>query len=125
MDSARRATPTYFQRIGMDLGLVGSRRIVTERLWTLAAKGLEGLYLLPGSRLPFLQQPHHRHFRRRGNATCHPRCRGAMLKTCGFLAGAPELDRAEMARSNAQDLWIGSGRDAEGVPSRMILEVSE
>ncbi|MER5363024.1 recombinase family protein [Streptomyces sp. NPDC002785] len=24
--------------------------------------------------------------------------------------------------SNAQDLWIGSGRDAEGVPSRMILD---
>jgi hypothetical protein len=24
-------------------------------------------------------------------------------------------------RSNAQDLWIGLGRDTEGVPSRMIL----
>jgi hypothetical protein len=27
--------------------------------------------------------------------------------------------------SNAQDLWIGAGRDAEGVPSRMIRKVSE
>jgi len=26
---------------------------------------------------------------------------------------------------NAQNLWIGSGGYAEGVPSRMILKVSE
>lgn len=27
--------------------------------------------------------------------------------------------------SNALNLWIGAGRDAEGVPSRMIRKVSE
>jgi hypothetical protein len=31
------------------------------------------------------------------------------------------LSSGDFVPSNAQDLWIGSGRNGEGVPSRMIL----
>jgi hypothetical protein len=44
----------------------------------------------------------------------------------GFvLAGGYAVQAHGILESNAQNLWIGSGGYAEGVPSRMILKVSE
>jgi hypothetical protein len=37
------------------------------------------------------------------------------------LEAAALFDEGVPPKSNAGDLWIGSGRNAEGVPSRMIL----
>jgi hypothetical protein len=55
---------------------------------------------------------------RRQAVSCWP----VGLQSC---SDRTSCDASVQSMSNAQDLWIGLGRDAKGVPSRMIRKVSE
>lgn len=47
-------------------------------------------------------------------------CEGDVGPASGKAEQGPGVVLA-LGESNAQDLWIGAGLDAEGVPSRLIL----